>query len=85
MAGILSGLLGLFGLGSCTKNKEKDHLLDGPDMYYVPEKTFIEQCGEAELREKQKELKNVEWLCKGCGTVNNSKFCVECGQKCPEK
>ena len=76
MAGILSGLLGLFGLGGC---KEKDHLLDGPDMYHVPVKPYVEQRGEEEFLEKQKELKAGEWLCPGCGAVNSSKFCVECG------
>jgi len=45
MAGILSGLLGLFGLGRCGGNKEKDHLLDGPDMYHVPVKPYVEQHG----------------------------------------
>ena len=46
MAGILSGLLSLFGLGGCVKDKEKDHLLDGPDMYHVPVKPYVEQCGD---------------------------------------
>ena len=83
MAGILSGLLGLFGLGKCGGNKGKDHLLDGPDMYHVPGQTapFVSKPGEQELREKQKELKDGEWLCTDCGTVNSGKFCVECGQK----
>ena len=83
MAGILSGLLGLFGLGGC---KEKDHLLDGPDMYHVPGQTapFVSKPGEQELAEKQQELKDGEWLCTDCGTVNSGKFCVECGQNRPE-
>ena len=80
MAGILSGLLGLFGLGRCGGNKEKDHLLDGPDMYHVPVKPFAEQRGE-EFLEKQKELKAGEWLCPECGAVNSGRFCTECGQK----
>ena len=86
MAGILSGLLSLFGLGGCVKDKEKDQLLDGPDMYHVPGQTapFVSKPGEQELREKQKELKDGEWLCTDCGTVNSGKFCVECGQKRPE-
>ena len=85
MAGILSGLLSLFGLGGCVKDKEKDHLLDGPDMYHVPVKPYVEQCGDGELAEKQKKLKAGEWLCPECGAVNSGKFCVECGQKRPEE
>ena len=81
MAGILSGLLSLFGLGRC---KEKDHLLDGPDMYHVPVKPYMEQHGEEELLEKQKTLKAGEWLCPECGAVNSGKFCAECGAKKPE-
>ena len=61
------------------KDKEKDHLLDGPDMYHVPVKPYVEQCGEEELTEKQKTLKAGEWLCPGCGAVNSGKFCAECG------
>jgi len=83
MAGILSGLLSLFGLGSCGGNQEKDHLLDGPDMYHVPVRPYIEQGGEEEFTKKQKELKDGEWLCPECGTVNSSKFCAECGAKKP--
>jgi len=79
MAGVLSGLLGLFGIGGCGGNKEKDHLLDGPDMYHVPVKPYIEQCGENDLTKRQKELKDGEWLCSECGTVNKGKFCAECG------
>jgi len=45
MAGIISGLPGLFGLGRCGGNKEKDHLLDSPDMYHVPVKPYVEQHG----------------------------------------
>lgn len=81
MAGILSGLLSLFGLGRCDGNKEKDNLLDGPDMYNVPVKPYIEQHGEEALLEKQKTLKAGEWLCPGCGAVNSGKFCAECGAK----
>ena len=84
MAGILSGLLCLFGLGKCDGNKEKDHLLDGPDMYHVPVKPYVEQCGDEELAEKQKKLKAGEWLCPECGAVNSGKFCAECGAKKPD-
>lgn len=83
LAGILSGLLSLFGLGRCDGNKEKDHLLDGSDMYYVPPKPFVEQVGEEEFRNQQDTLNAGEWLCTECGSVNSSKFCSECGAKKP--
>ncbi len=81
MAGILRGLLDLFDRSG--KKNEKEHILDGPHMYHVPDKPFIDKSDGEKVRENRKELKDGEWLCSECGTVNSGNFCEECGQKRP--
>ena len=78
MAGFLKGLFGGWG-----KKSEKEHILDGPHMYHVPDKPFIDKSDGEEVRENREEPKDGEWRCSECGTVNSGNFCEECGQKRP--